>query len=218
MTTSRPNLILASQSPRRRELLTQLGIPFEIVVPDLDEQQLPGEMPEAYARRLSQQKAHAAAGKLDKPALIVAADTIVVDGEDVLGKPRDASEAAAMLRCLRGRIHTVITAVSGLDTVSGYMITEAPASPVKMRDYTDQEIADYIATGDPMDKAGAYAIQHEGFHPVEDFDHCYANVMGLPICRVARILQQFGVALSQLAVDACHNHMGKPCALYDEPV
>jgi septum formation protein len=217
MIDSRRHLILASQSPRRSELLAQLRIPFEVVISDIDEQQHPGEMPEEYARRLSQEKAQAVAGKLSTPALIIAADTIVMDGNDVLGKPRDAAEAATMLRRLRNRTHTVITAISLLDSASGDIITEAPASPVKMRNYTDEEIADYVATGDPMDKAGAYAIQHEVFHPVEDFRHCYATVMGLPVCRVAVLLQQTGVELSSQAVAACHNHMGWPCTLYDAP-
>jgi septum formation protein len=217
MNVPHSHLILASGSPRRRELLSQLGIPFEVVVSDIDEQQLPGELPDAYARRLSRQKAQAVARKITDPALIVAADTIVVDTKDVLGKPRDPAEAAAMLRRLRNRTHTVITAVSIFDTATGRMITEAPASPVRMRSYSDEEIAAYIATGDPMDKAGAYAIQHKGFHPVEDFDHCYANVMGLPVCRVAGMLEQFGVELSPQALDACHNHMGHPCGLYDVP-
>jgi septum formation protein len=215
MTMPTDHLILASQSPRRRELLAQLGLPFEVVVSDIDETQQPGELPEAYARRLSQEKARAVAEKLQHAALIVAADTIVVDGDDVLGKPGDTAEAAAVLRRLRNHTHTVITAISLLDSASGSITTEAITSPVKMRNYTDEEIAAYVATGDPMDKAGAYAIQHAGFHPVEDFSHCYANVMGLPVCRVAVLLEQSGVALSAEAVAACHNHMGRPCALYD---
>jgi septum formation protein len=207
-------LILASQSPRRRELLGHLGIPFEVIIADIDEKQHPGELPEVYARRLSQEKASAVAAKITQPALILAADTVVVDDNDVLGKPHDDDEAAAILHRLRNRTHTVITAVTVLNPVSGRLLTEAPSSPVKMRNYSDTDIAKYIATGDPMDKAGAYAIQHEGFHPVEEFSHCYANVMGLPVCRVATMLQQFGVVLSARAIEACHNHMGRPCALY----
>jgi septum formation protein len=215
MMNSHCDLILASQSPRRRELLAQLDIPFEVVISDIDEQLHPGELPEIYARRLSQEKARAVVSTLPSPALIVAADTIVVDGDDILGKPSDAAEAAVMLRRLRNRTHTVITAISLLDSRSGDILTEVTASPVKMRDYTDEELAEYVTSGDPMDKAGAYAIQHAGFHPVEDFSHCYANVMGLPICRVAVLLQQAGVELSLRAIDACHNHMGRPCALYN---
>ncbi len=207
-------LILASQSPRRRELLAQLGIPFEVVVSAIDEQRLPGEPPVEMARRLSREKAWAVSRTLEHPVLIVAADTIVIDGEDVLGKPRDAEEAAAMLTRLRGHTHTVCTAVSVLDTITGTLRSEAPASPVSMRAYTQQEIADYIATGDPFDKAGGYAIQHQGFHPVESFDHCYANVMGLPICRVARLLQSFDVPLPDHALDSCRVHQTIPCPLF----
>lgn len=211
-------LILASQSPRRRELLAQLDLPFEVVIADINENQHSGEPPIEYARRLSREKAQAVATRLDAPALIAAADTIVVDGSDVLGKPSDAEEAAAMLRRLRGKTHTVYTAITLLNTATQQILTEHPASPVTMRYYTEQEIADYIATGDPMDKAGGYAIQHAGFHPVASFDSCYANVMGLPICRVARLLQAFGVTLSPAAIDACHNHAGHPCTLYEVPI
>jgi MAF protein len=151
---------------------------------------------------------------LEHPALIVAADTIVIDGEDVLGKPCDAEEAASMLTRLRSRTHIVCTAVTVLDTATGSVRDEAPCSPVIMRAYTDQEIAAYIATSDPFDKAGGYAIQHQGFHPVESFDHCYANVMGLPICRVARLLQAFEVPLSEEALDSCRVHQTIPCPLF----
>lgn len=216
MPTTTP-LILASQSPRRRELLSQLEIPFQVIVADIDESQHSDEPPIEYARRLSRQKAQAVAQRTDAPVLILAADTIVVEAGDVLGKPRDTNEAAEMLRRLRGKTHTVYTAVTLLDTDSGRALTESPASPVTMRNYTDHEIADYIATGDPMDKAGGYAIQHAGFHPVEHLDSCYANVMGLPVCRVARLLQAFGIDLSPSAIDAVHDHAGHPCTLYDDP-
>jgi len=209
-------LILASQSPRRSELLAQLGFPFETVVSNIDETQHLCEPPDTYAQRLSQQKAQAVAERVSEPALILAADTIVVEGGEVFGKPEDGVEAAKMLHRLRGRTHTVITAITVLDTESGRMITEAPLTPVTMRNYSDQEVADYIATGDPMDKAGAYAIQHPDFHPVEVLEGCYATVMGLPVCRVARLLEQFGVEISKQAVEACHNHKGHPCTLYDQ--
>ena len=195
--------------------MAQLGIPFKIIVSAIDEQRLPGEQPIEMARRLSQEKAWTVSRTLQHPALIVAADTIVIDGEDVLGKPQDAEEAVAMLTRLRGHTHTVCTAVSVLDTATGVVRCEAPASPVPMRAYSQQEIADYIATDDPFDKAGGYAIQHQGFHPVESFDHCFANVMGLPICRVARLLQAFEVPISDKALDSCRVHQMIPCPLVD---
>lgn len=208
---SAPRLILASQSPRRRELLSLLGLPFDTVSPQINEQQQPGEVPEAYARRLSQEKAQAVAAMAEGPALVVAADTIVVDGSTVLEKPGSDGEATAMLKRLRGRTHTVYTAVTLLDTKSGQLETRSPGSPVTMRSYTDEEIAAYVATGDPMDKAGAYAIQHEGFHPVATFDGCFTNVMGLPLCEVIDLLRRFGVALAPDAIQRVRPYISEGC-------
>jgi septum formation protein len=204
-------LILASQSPRRRELLLLLGLPFDIVTPQLDEQQRAGEDPEAYACRLSREKAQAVARIVDGSAIIVAADTIVVDRNDVLEKPRDAGEAIAMLKRLRGRTHIVYTAVTLLDTSTGRLETRSPGSPVTMRNYSDDEIAAYVASGDPFDKAGAYAIQHEGFHPVEAFDGCFANVMGLPLCEVISLLEAFGVPLTADAQQRVRSYLSEDC-------
>lgn len=212
MTTA---LILASASPRRRELLALLGLPFEAVTTDIDERVRLGEAPEQYARRLSQEKAGAAASHAGVDALIVAADTIVVDGVDVLGKPSDAAEAADILRQLRGHMHWVYTAVTLLDTWSGRVIIDLAGSPVKMRDYTDDEITRYIASGDPFDKAGAYAIQHNGFHPVENFDHCMANVMGLPLCHIARMLRQEDIDLPVDVAAACQAHIDYKCPVFE---
>jgi MAF protein len=204
-------LILASQSPRRRELLSLLGLPFDIVTPQVNEQQLVGERPESYARRLSREKAQAVAEIVASPAIVLAADTIVVHGDDVLEKPRDADEATAMLKRLRARTHTVFTAVTLLDTSTGHLETRSPGSPVTMRNYSDNEIAAYVASGDPFDKAGAYAIQHEEFHPVEAFDGCFANVMGLPLCEVISLLQSFGVTLSADAQDRVRSYLSEGC-------
>ncbi|HOA24755.1 MAG: Maf family protein [Aggregatilineales bacterium] len=207
-------LVLASRSPRRRELLALTGLPFRVVVPETDETQRPDENPEDYARRLSQVKAGAAAAMLDEHALVLAADTIVVDGDDVLGKPADAEEAAAMLRRLRGRTHRVMTGVTLLDTGSGRRLTELAISPVPMRNYTDEEIAAYIASGDPFDKAGAYGIQNRDFHPVENFEHCYANVMGLPLCYVTRLLRAFGVEPPVDVAAASEAALGYACPIF----
>ena len=186
-------LILASGSPRRHELLGWLGLDFTVQVSDVPEERTDGEAPEGYARRLSRQKAAAVVAKIDGDALVLAADTIVVDGDDVLGKPADAASAEAMLRRLRGRTHHVITAVTLHDAAAGESRTEAVVSPVMMRDYSDAEMMAYIASGDPFDKAGGYAIQNTAFHPVENFNHCYMNVMGLPLCQVDTLLRAFGV-------------------------
>ncbi len=207
-------LLLASASPRRRELLALLGLPFEATSTDIDERVPIGEPPEQYARRLSREKAAAAAGQVGTDGLILAADTIVVDGDDVLGKPSGAAEAAAILRRLRGHTHRVYTAVTLLDTRSGRAITELAGSPVQMRSYSDDEIARYIASGDPFDKAGAYAIQHNGFHPVESFGHCMANVMGLPLCHIARMMRQAHINLPADVPAACQSHIQYKCPVF----
>ncbi len=210
------DLVLASRSPRRHDLLSLTGLQFRVVTPEMDETQQPGETPETYARRLSQQKAEAAASLLDEPALVLAADTIVVDGEDVLGKPADATEARVTLRRLRGRTHHVMTGVTLLDTSSGRRLTGLVTSPVPMRRYTDEEIEAYIASGDPFDKAGAYGIQNEAFHPVENFEHCYSNVMGLPLCHVTRMLRSFGVEPPVDVAGACAEALGYVCPIFDD--
>jgi len=201
-----PSLILASSSPRRRELLASLGIEFTIFKPDVDESQFPGEPPLAYVRRLSQQKAAAVAAQLPAPSTVLAADTIVIlaadtlgidDTGEILGKPVDADDARYMLRRLRGRTHQVYTAITlrvqPLESgVSPSSTTTLTRTDVTMRNYTDAEIEAYIATGDPFDKAGSYAIQHEGFHPVERIDGSYTNVVGLPLETVQAMLADIG--------------------------
>ncbi len=199
--------ILASGSPRRRELLESLGIAFTIVKPDIDETQRADERPLDYVRRLSVEKAHAVARQVQAPAVVLAADTIVIlaadtigvmDG-DILGKPADADEARSMLRRLRGRPHVVVTALTLL-TLNGSeppaQITRLTESHVHMRDYSDAEIEAYIATGDPFDKAGSYAIQHEGFHPVARVNGSTSNVVGLPLETLRAMLDEAGIAPS----------------------
>jgi septum formation protein len=198
-------LILASGSPRRRELISILGIPFEVIKSDIDETQHPGEAPFAYVERLSIEKAQAVAQKIDESVPILAADTIVVlvaDGNgvdeqgEILGKPENADDARHMLKRLRGRAHLVCTAITVLqhgDTSK--QITQRTVTTVTMRDYSDAEIDAYIASGDPFDKAGSYAIQNETFAPVAHIDGDYNNVVGLPLEVVKHILKQFGFAL-----------------------
>ncbi len=208
-------LFLASQSVRRRELLSLLGIEFEIIVTHTDEQRHPGESPLDYANRLSREKAQAAANMLDGEALIIAADTIVVNGDEVLGKPVDVADARSVLLRLRDLHHHVYTAVTLLDTVTGRRLSECAISPVKMRPYTDAEMDAYIETGDPFDKAGSYAIQHPGFHPVEAFEHCFANVMGFPLCHVTRMLGQWGITPSRNVPSTCQAALTYACPVYE---
>lgn len=194
-------LILASSSPRRRELLAGMGLEFEIMKPDVDESLLPDEDPYAYVRRLSVVKAEAVAAQVNQPATILAADTIVlaadtigVDaGGELLGKPADAAEARAMLRRLRGKPHVVCTAFTLLRiNHTPQRITEAVKTVVHMRDYTDAEIEAYIASGDPFDKAGSYAIQNTEFAPVARIEGDYDNVVGLPVTAVRDALEKVG--------------------------
>jgi len=186
-------IVLASGSPRRRELLNLVGLPFRLAQVAIDETPYPGELAAVYAARLSEEKARAALESIAGEALILAADTTVADGQAILGKPASAAEAWAMLQRLRGRVHQVYTALTLIDATTERHVTEVAVTNVPMRDYTDAEIEAYIASGDPFDKAGGYAIQNSGFHPVAFLRGCYANVMGLPLCHLLRALRVFGV-------------------------
>lgn len=192
-------LILASSSPRRRELLTQLGLRFEIIQPAIDESRRADEEPVAYAERLSREKAEAVARQLDaRPALIIAADTIVMDGGELLGKPADAADARRMLRQLRGRQHLVVTAFTLYQAgATARVITRHARTVVEMRDISDSEIDAYIASGDPLDKAGAYGIQNEEFRPVARIEGSYSNVVGLPLDKLQAALRELGYASRQ---------------------
>ena len=176
-------LVLASVSPRRRQLLTLLGIPFIARGAAVDESQLDGETPTDLVVRVSRAKAYAMRA-VRRDELVVAAYTVVVLDGQILGKPRDAGEAAAMLSRLRGRSHLVYTGVSVWQPATWRMINELASSVVWMRDYTDAEIEAYVATGDPLDKAGAYAIQHRGFAPVDRIEGCWLTVMGLSLIHI----------------------------------
>ena len=206
------NLLLASQSPRRRELLALLGLPFETTVTDVDEEPRAGESPAALVTRLSQAKARAAAAHAN--AAIVACDTVVALDGEILGKPRDEDEATAMLRRLRGRPHVVYSGIALLETPTGREATMVSETQLAMRAYSDAEIAAYVASGDPLDKAGAYAIQHAGFHPVAELRGCYANVMGLPLCHLTRCLRNLGIEPPHDVPAACQAHTGRHCAVH----
>jgi len=183
-----PRVILASQSPRRRELLTLIGISHEVRPADIDERYLDGESPRAHAERLAREKVLT----IHTPdAVVIGSDTIVVVDGDVLGKPRDVHEAARMLSRLSGRSHTVITAVAAAwrdkleSAVEEVGVTFHPLS--------DREIREYIATGEPMDKAGAYGIQGFGATIVQRVDGDYFAVMGLPLQKLVRVLARLGL-------------------------
>ena len=190
LSTQHSALILASASPRRRELLAALGMPFAVAVAEVDESVQPGEAPAAAALRLARLKAEVVAGRTPDGAVVLGADTVVALGDRIFGKPADADEAAAMLRALRGRTHTVITGVALVDRQRARICVDAPSTAVTMRAYTDTEIAASIAAGTPFDKAGAYAIQDEAFAPVARIDGCYCNVVGLPLWTLWLLLRE----------------------------
>lgn len=188
------NIILASQSPRRRELLERVGLKeFQVISPDVDERVEPGLSPAGMVEELSLRKARAAADKTGPDGLIIAADTVVALDGAVLGKPRDEADAFAMLSALSGREHRVYTGVTVLG--GGRAATEHEETAVAFRALSPEEIRDYIATGEPMDKAGAYGIQGVGALLVQGIRGDYCNVVGLPLFRLGRMLSGFGVKL-----------------------
>lgn len=189
---SRQRLILASESPRRQEILSDMGIRFDVQPSPVDEAPLPAGDPVALAQQRALHKARAVASTLDC-GTVIGADTIVADGEDMLGKPVSRDEAFAMLARLRGQEHRVITGLALVDAASGEELTGYRATRVRMRDYSDDEIAAYIASGDAWDKAGAYAIQDATFHPVARVSGCHLNVVGLPPCTLVRLLERMSI-------------------------
>jgi len=218
-------LVLASNSPRRKQLLALGGWDFLVVSADVNEDVQPGEPPEAYVCRLSASKAQAALLNIRSPSpgqdiLVVAADTTVVYGSsssyEILGKPVDIQDAERMLRLLRGRVHQVYTGLSILRPADNHMISQVCVTDVPMRSYTDEEMLAYIATGDPMDKAGAYAIQHASFRPVQALHGCYANVMGLPLCHLTRMLAIFGVTPQADIVRGCQSALDYACPVFQQ--
>jgi len=208
-------ILLASNSPRRKQLLALAGWPYRIQPAEVDETPLPGEPAEAYVLRLAESKARAAAGSAED-GLVLAADTTVVDAGSILGKPNDADQARAMLRQLRGRSHQVLTALAVLQSRTDRLLIDVCVTDVPMRAYTEAEIEAYVASGDPLDKAGAYAIQHAGFHPVESLAGCYANVVGLPLCHLVRMLRRLGLPPRADLPQACQAALGYQCPVYEQ--
>lgn len=185
---ARPRVILASQSPRRRALLSLVGIAHEVRPADIDERYLPDESPRAHAERLAREKAETIR---EPEAVVIGSDTIVVVDGDVLGKPRDEADAARMLRRLSGRSHTVITAIAV--AWRGRVESGVEEVEVAFHPLTDEDIAGYVATREPMDKAGAYGIQGFGATIVARVDGDYFAVMGLSLQRLVRLLGRLGL-------------------------
>jgi len=185
-------LVLASASPRRQELLRNAGIAFTVQPADIDESPRDGELPVECAQRLAREKALAISRSRPQDC-VLGADTIVVIDEKILGKPCDAADAARMLRLLSGRTHEVITGVCLVRTVAGSRrpVTASETTLVTMCEISDEDIREYIATGEPMDKAGAYAIQGMASRWIPRIEGDYSNVVGLPVALVYRMLQEW---------------------------
>lgn len=234
---SKQLIILASSSPRRQELLKSLGLVFYTVTPavpspgapgrtGVDETPLPGETPAALVQRLSRLKAETVAVHLDwllpalskhlhetkDPLIIIAADTEVALDNQILGKPGSPAEATAMLKQLRRRSHHVYSGltVAKLSGGTSQFVTRLHQSTVWMRPYTNAEMAAYVASGDPLDKAGAYGIQNSGFAPVARLEGCFASVMGLPLGELAAVFRGLALWLPEIS-PRCHQATGFPC-------
>jgi MAF protein len=182
--------MLASTSPRRRELVTLFGLAFQFISADVDEVPRAGESPATLVHRLARAKAGIGAQQFPE-AIVVGADTVVSIDDTILGKPIDADDATRMLKLLRHRPHIVFSGVTVMQGARA--LTQVATTQVVMRDYSDDEIAAFVATGEPLDKAAAYAIQNSQFKPVASIKGCFANVMGLPLCHLYRALKAFGV-------------------------
>lgn len=205
-------LILASGSPRRKELLTLLGLSFEVQPGQTDESKQDGEEPLNYVRRVAVEKGKACAR--EDSGWVLSADTIVEQDGRVIGKPKDFAEAEEILKALRAKDHQVFTAVNV--SHNGQSRSSYCQTTVSMRDYSDTEIEDYIHTNSPMDKAGGYAIQDATFHPVSNLEGCWANVMGLPLCHLYKLMQQSELEPSPGIADRCQNYLGIVCPVYAE--
>jgi len=203
-----PPLVLASGSPRRHALLGLLGIPFLVDVSDTDETPPAGVAPEAVARMLALAKARAVAAR-HPGAYILGADTLVTVDGLILGKPVDTADAARMLRLLRGRAHRVPTGVA-LIAPDGTKTALVETATVTMHPYTDVAIGAYLATGEPFDKAGAYAVQGAGGALVAAVEGCYTTVVGFPLCRVAALLRDAGFSFGVTPTMSCIP--GRACA------
>jgi 23S rRNA (uracil1939-C5)-methyltransferase len=187
-------IVLASGSPRRRELLTDLELDFEVMPSNVDEAVITGETPREMVLRLSSAKAQAVADTLDQ-GYVIGADSTVVFEDRAIGKPVDAADARRMLRELSGTRHHVTTGVTVIDAASGRKLTDSMTGGIVLRELSDEEIETSVASGTPMDKAGAYAIQDAELRPGDLVEGCYTNVVGLPLCRLTRMLAELGCPL-----------------------
>lgn len=210
-----PSIWLASASPRRHEMLKWIGLPFKIMAVNLDESLHPKENPTDYVKRLANEKALAASLKINPAALIIAADTTVVYRGEILGKPADKTDAFRILQEIRSDFHQVITCLVLFNIREKTKKIEICTSLVKMRNYSDEEIQTYVQSGDPLDKAGAYAIQHPDFSPVVDFRGCFASVMGMPLCHLERNLRLYADYQPLAMHKICQKYLDYTCPIHE---
>lgn len=213
--TQEMTFVLASTSPRRKELLALSGLTFTVGAAEVDETPLAGENAQTYVARVAESKVRAAVERMQNSAVVIAADTTVVHKGKILGKPADEEEALEMLDALRGKTHQVITSLAVMRSSDDLLLSDQAITDVPMRDYTQEEKQDYVASGDPLDKAGSYAIQHDGFRPVTNLQGCYANVVGLPLCHLVRTMQKLDIVVNVDVPDNCQQHFKYDCPVYE---
>ena len=188
-------IILASASPRRKELLKLIGLTFEVIPSDVEENIENESFSPELIENLAAEKAADIAKKIIYPAIIIGSDTVVLIDNKVLGKPKDKKDAFNMLKMLSGNTHQVISAIAVIDTETGKVFKDSVVSDVTFKQLSDEEINAYIETGEPMDKAGAYAIQGFAGMFVKSINGCYSNIVGISVFKLAEMLKEFGVEL-----------------------
>lgn len=182
-----------------------------VTVSHVDERLQPGETPAEYVLRLAEAKVCAAVHSGSPDLVIIGSDTTVADGDEILGKPADKADAANMLKQLRGHSHQVYTAIAAVRVADERLLTDLCVTDVPMRSYSDDEIDNYVVSGDPLDKAGAYAIQHPDFQPVVHMQGCFASVMGLPMCHLERLLRRFDITPKADIAAGCQAMLNYQC-------
>ena len=201
-------------------LLRNLINHFFVMETDIDETIQSGEDPSSFVLRLASEKAFAAGKKLDKSTLrdviVIAADTIVVDREKILGKPIDAADAINILDRLKNRTHQVLSGIAVYQLETEQIRSRMVLTEVSMRDYSDAEVQEYVNSGDPFDKAGAYAIQNDSFDPAPDFEGCFANVMGLPLCHLSLLLREANLEIDSRVANRCQESIHYQCPAYSQ--
>lgn len=211
-------VILASKSPRRQELLRNLIDQFFVINSEVDETIVSGEKPAEFVERLAKEKAIMAGEKVAGSSLndlfVIGADTIVVDNDEILGKPIDEDDARRILEQLKGKNHFVLSGVALYNPFSKEIESRVISTEVMMRDYRASEIQAYIDNGDPFDKAGAYAIQNQSFNPVPQMTDCYANVMGLPLCDLYLLMKSMNLEANHQVAENCQVSIQYQCPVY----